>query len=474
MKCQECGYELQEGKLYCEHCGKEVQIVPVFDSEIENSIHETLSAVVEEFQGQEEAAAQHTGLFSIFSKIRANRKLAYLISAVTLICMVSLLTFVIVLIYRSHSYSFQMSRAAECAVKQDYPQAIYYANRALELDNEDIAVRLLLADYYEKSDEKDRAKVVLREVISMDASNEEAYRKLIHLYETEQDYEAINRLLLASDSKEVVKTFQNYIAYPPEFDCAEGNYNEVIALKLSAGSSGEIYYTVDGSKPDVHGQLYTSPLILESGSYRIRAVFINEFGVSSEVAEKYYYIDVAIPQAPEITPASGNYDKPVMITVSVPPQCSVYYTIDGSLPTQDSILYSNPIAMPMGSSRYRFIAYSKDGIGGEVVTVNYNLEVNTVVSVGEAVNLLVPFLQEKGVIADYNGNLTDKAGHNVYIASTIVEVAGEYYYLVAEYYVDLLDVYTRTGNIYGVGANNGILYKIVVNADGSYTPVAFQ
>ena len=31
MKCRYCGYEIPDGELYCEHCGKEVRIVPDYN-----------------------------------------------------------------------------------------------------------------------------------------------------------------------------------------------------------------------------------------------------------------------------------------------------------------------------------------------------------------------------------------------------------------------------------------------------------
>ena len=31
MKCPNCGSELEPGKIYCEHCGHEIQIVPDYD-----------------------------------------------------------------------------------------------------------------------------------------------------------------------------------------------------------------------------------------------------------------------------------------------------------------------------------------------------------------------------------------------------------------------------------------------------------
>ena len=45
MICPRCGYEMKEEHLYCERCGAEIQIVPDFEPEIQNSIEETLSTV---------------------------------------------------------------------------------------------------------------------------------------------------------------------------------------------------------------------------------------------------------------------------------------------------------------------------------------------------------------------------------------------------------------------------------------------
>ncbi len=33
MKCENCGFEIDDGKLYCPSCGYEIQLVPDFDIE---------------------------------------------------------------------------------------------------------------------------------------------------------------------------------------------------------------------------------------------------------------------------------------------------------------------------------------------------------------------------------------------------------------------------------------------------------
>ena len=36
MKCPNCGAEMKEGTLYCEHCGEDIHIVPELEPEKEN------------------------------------------------------------------------------------------------------------------------------------------------------------------------------------------------------------------------------------------------------------------------------------------------------------------------------------------------------------------------------------------------------------------------------------------------------
>ena len=48
MKCLGCGYELEDGKLYCPKCGYEVHIVPDFEPEIEETMNDALNEALED------------------------------------------------------------------------------------------------------------------------------------------------------------------------------------------------------------------------------------------------------------------------------------------------------------------------------------------------------------------------------------------------------------------------------------------
>lgn len=57
--------------------------------------------------------------------------------------------------------------------------------------------------------------------------------------------------------------------------------------------------------------------------------------------------------APEVTTVSGDYEFPINIEVT--DGNDVYYTTDGSDPTQNSAVYSGPIPMPLGNRL--FVSY---------------------------------------------------------------------------------------------------------------------
>ena len=54
MNCPKCGKELLDGRLYCEHCGGEINLVPEFEAEIEQSMAESIQGIAEEVSEKKE------------------------------------------------------------------------------------------------------------------------------------------------------------------------------------------------------------------------------------------------------------------------------------------------------------------------------------------------------------------------------------------------------------------------------------
>ena len=108
------------------------------------------------------------------------------------------------------------------------------------------------------------------------------------------------------DNEVIRSTYQNLQAKAPEFGFEEGYYQEILPLKLSSNTAGSIYYTMDGSEPDENSLVYTAPIFLDNGEYTIKAVFVNQYGLVSDVVTKRYQIEIQIPIAPDVTTASGE------------------------------------------------------------------------------------------------------------------------------------------------------------------------
>ena len=205
--------------------------------------------------------------------------------------------------------------------------------------------------------------------------SEDIYRKLISLLEERNDFVGISQLL-EDCNDEVKNTFQKYLASPPEFSMTEGTYYEIVPLKLLSSTTGDIYYTLDGKKPDLTSSLYTSPIFLDAGKYTVSAIFVNDYGVISDSVTRQYYIDVTKPVGPEINLYSGDYDLPEMIMASsLNEEETIYYTLDGTEPSIDSFRYFGPIPMPLGESTFKFITCTEDGVYSDIIERVYRLNI---------------------------------------------------------------------------------------------------
>lgn len=519
MKCPECGYEIQEGKLLCEKCGAEIHIVPDFEPEIENSILESLSGLVEDItpqpkkkqsqqQGKESqsTSAKKAGtkepsmqkqqkrkmeesveeifneslmrphLFEFLFQKQAKRAVICL-SIIILLIFVGVGALISSSIKRNNSYDYQKNMALERASLGRYEEAIEYMVRAIELGEspEKKSVdSLTLAEYYMSCKRNDEAIILLESLIHADTETvEEAYAKLIIIYEKQKDYEDINRLLENCENETVLARFQQYIASEPIFSMASGVYDKVMPLKITANAAGKIYYTLDGSTPSTSSYQYTAPIMLESGKYEIQAIFINELGIESEVVSANYVLDVVMPQDPAVNLNSGNFTAPSLIQVDKQLNCTIYYTTDGSVPTVDSTRYTNPFPMPLGKSTFKFVCYSDNDIYSDIVEREYTLNLDAVVSTDSVDSIAKQGLFVRGLIADIEGHPIGSGGQFFYQTNSAITFQRKAYYLVVEYHDDGTQVKRKTGNLFAIDVNSGELYKTAVDDFGGYTVVPF-
>lgn len=481
MKCPHCGHEIPEGYLICDKCGEEIQIVPDFEPEIENSITETLSTLLsppEEEQEETPDTAKESGVETEQELLSADGgkrvRGIQIVLAFAILLVVGLISYVLYA-YHVQTVEYQIHRAENYAQRGDYEQAVACLETAYAAYPEEARILFLEADYYYLQEQNTAALSALMRIIDKENASrysetdvEEAYGKIITIYANEEAYGQINDLLRDCENERIVGMFQSYLAMEPEFSYVEGNYAEVIPLKLSSNTSGTIYYTMDGTKPDKNSSVYTAPLFLETGAYTISAFFVNDYGIESDVVTKTYVINLAVPNAPEVELYSGEYYEAMMISVEAAEGCKIFYTTDESEPTADSVPYTGPIPMPLGTTLFKFVNISGEGIVSEVTTRTYTLRLRGAIATDTAVTNLVNRLVETGYLEDAAGKNPRQAGALSYQFSSVLRVVDSDYYTIYEYYDDGTGMLSRTDKVFLVQVYTGEAAQLGYDENGDF------
>ena len=300
-----------------------------------------------------------------FAGLWANKKArAGLIGGIIALCLV----LVFLTVYMT-SYDHYVAKGKALDTKEDYTGALVYYNRAIEKNDTKTKAKILAANDYIKLEEYDTAESLLLEVIAQDDDNVSAYKSLIVLYLATGDYDKLTNLQTQASSQKLLDLFNDNLLSAPVFSVDGGKYDDDVTIELSC-KTGKIYYTLDGSDPTEGGILYTEAFTLEEGTTTVKAVCEND-DKTSQVVEKNYKITYADPDYPVVTPSGGSFTTPTTITVEVPEGASVYYTWDGTTPTQASAKYTGPIEMMEGNNILSLILVDKHGKTSDVLECNY-------------------------------------------------------------------------------------------------------
>lgn len=480
MKCPKCGAFIEDGKLYCEKCGAEIELVTDIDMELE--MKHTMSGIAKEQFSQDEIDYNDIDfddddnpsiialLFKAGSKIG---KIFYIFVALIFVVVIVVAVRMGIKINHENSLEFQLEKAEEAKENDDLAKAIEYLEKASKMDPSISSYKFTVAEYYEALGKIDDAVYTLTEIAEnpdfIDAERVQAYRKLFALLKEEGNYTAISTTLEKCDLKVIKDEYSAYTIAAPTFSVPEGTYKDKVTLTIKGNGTDIVYYTLDGSDPLGSGTEYSEPISLEYGSYTIKAVSVNDYGLASQIVTANYLIDVAFSFSPKVEPEDGEFEHSFMIEVEVPVMYTCYYTTDGSDPTKESTRYSGPIPAAEGDNTYKFVVFASDGTMSEIVEKHYVVTLNTEITAADAVTKLNQNLIDRGYLDESGCHREGVDGTYIFMYSTIypVEEMGDFYFVV-EYIQDDFGNNKMTGTYYAIDCYNGMLYTVDVTGEDGF------
>jgi len=155
---------------------------------------------------------------------------------------------------------------------------------------------------------------------------------------------------------------------------AGGFYNTYQNVTLNATDNLDpnpiVYYTTDGSDPQVNGIRYTNPITITNIT-TFRYVAVDAAGNWGSEYTQNYTIDTLTVTA---NPVSGIYNTTKTVTLTATDNLDsnpvIYYTLNGTAPTTSSTRYTGPITLQMNGNcniiNLKFMAV--DSIGYQMPT----------------------------------------------------------------------------------------------------------
>jgi hypothetical protein len=166
-------------------------------------------------------------------------------------------------------------------------------------------------------------------------------------------------------------TIKPYAA-APTFSPVAGTYTSAQSVKLAdSTTSATIYYTTDGTTPTNASTRYVGAISVKR-TETIKAIAYAGGYTPSPVASAVYTIH--LPAAtPTFTPVGETYTKAQSVTIAdTTTGATIYYTLDGTTPTNASTRYLGPISVK-STETIKAVAYASDYSASAVASATYTI-----------------------------------------------------------------------------------------------------
>ncbi len=177
----------------------------------------------------------------------------------------------------------------------EYMKAVVSYKNAMDLGEKDETVLKGSAEAYHALEfygEEKETREMLAESCPDDLDNWMALVMVkIQLNELEEAKELVTELLTQYDDKELERLYHQMNIEDPVFSLEAGSYDTYQLLELQElPDNAMVYYTLDGTEPDIYSDVYEDGIILSYPENTVKAKAVGFMGYESNVVELNYTI----------------------------------------------------------------------------------------------------------------------------------------------------------------------------------------
>lgn len=191
-----------------------------------------------------------------------------------------------------------VARSVELAAEGSYADAARAIDKALKAPQDgkfsDYALLLRKAGFLQKSGDTEQAMSIAMRVIKDTEEGQQEFddgwARIVSICSEEEEYDKLASILEGSGIESVKSKYYNYLVYDPVFRDLPGSYERQLILVIESQGVGSVFYTLDGSDPTEKSNLYTGGILLRPGIYTVKAMFVNRYGLRSNIVTGTYQI----------------------------------------------------------------------------------------------------------------------------------------------------------------------------------------
>jgi hypothetical protein len=162
----------------------------------------------------------------------------------------------------------------------------------------------------------------------------------------------------------------------PQFTPVPGTYlwPQQVTISCALPPGATIHYTTDGTIPNDSSPVYAGPISISTGT-TLNAYAMARGYLDSALQTGSYTITNPGTAAPSVSPTSGLYSNPVLVTLTcATPGAVIYYTVDGTDPTVDSPRYVEPFTVAATPTTVKAMAKAPYMAQSPISQVTYTLK----------------------------------------------------------------------------------------------------